>query len=89
MIGRCDEGRRALTLLYIASWLGGCAMIGPDYEPPRRRRQARAVESADPGVETQSGRLRRLVDVFDDPALDALVDSAYRQNLSLQPPGCA
>ncbi len=84
MIGRRDAARRALTLLCLASWLGGCAMIGPDYQPPAAPTASAWIESAEPEIESQSADYGAWWTIFDDPVLDRLVDSAYEQNLSLR-----
>jgi NodT family efflux transporter outer membrane factor (OMF) lipoprotein len=66
-------------------WIGNGFQVGPEYcKPP--------APVADEWIPSAGGKVenRRLVDwwtVFDDPQLDALVETAYGQNLSLRVAG--
>ena len=76
--------RRVALLSAVALTCGGC-MVGPDYVRPDLDMPddwLQDHESAD--VETD---LKQWWILFEDPILDALVEDAYRQNLSLQVAG--
>lgn len=62
--------------------LAGC-MVGPDFEAPTPPLADRFAGSADPSVRTDRQVDERWWGQFGDPALDGLVELAYRQNLTL------
>lgn len=66
--------------------LGGC-MVGPDYRVPDAPVAGAWVESADPGIVTDRQEYRDWWQVFQDPVLDRLIDTAYRQNLDVRQAG--
>lgn len=78
---------RILPLLLLAALTGGC-MVGPDYTKP-------TATVADAWIESNMGELPMTSDVdyaewwrtFDDPVLNALMERAYAQNLSLEVAG--
>src|SRR5262249_38986858 len=61
--------------------------VGPNYERPPVPVARDWIDSSDPRVKKGSEDLSTWWHVFKDPALDSLVDSAYRQNLSLREAG--
>ena len=61
----------------------GC-MVGPDYRRPDAQLAAGWIDQADPHVDQAAAPPTEWWRVLEDPALDALVDLAYAQNLSLQ-----
>jgi len=65
-----------------AVWCAGC-MVGPDYQRPGAA--VNDAWEAPTGGEASSGG--RWWESFDDPALSALVESAYAQNLTLRAAG--
>jgi NodT family efflux transporter outer membrane factor (OMF) lipoprotein len=76
-----------LGLLALASVVTGCAMVGPDYvkpTAPEPREWLEPVKASQTVPPAESGMWWH---VFNDPILDALVETAYRQNLSLQVAG--
>jgi NodT family efflux transporter outer membrane factor (OMF) lipoprotein len=63
--------------------ISGCTTLGPDFEKP----ETDLLESwsqQDKAVQPQPGRQQNWWSLFGDPVLDQLIESAYRQNLSLQ-----
>ncbi|HZR79577.1 MAG TPA: efflux transporter outer membrane subunit [Candidatus Binatia bacterium] len=78
---------RDVALIAAAGLVVGGCMVGPDYRSPRAPVAEGWLYEADPKVVTASAAPDRWWQVFDDPVLDALVDAAYRQNLSLQAAG--
>ncbi|MGD9764026.1 MAG: efflux transporter outer membrane subunit [Candidatus Binatia bacterium] len=71
-----------VVLLAPALWLGGC-LIGPNYEPPSAPVADHWLEAADPAVDTTRQEYAAWWRVFDDPVLEQLIATAYRQNLTL------
>jgi NodT family efflux transporter outer membrane factor (OMF) lipoprotein len=71
----------------VARWLmifalAGC-MVGPDYRPPPTRVASQWNETADPSIAPSRGDYRDWWSAFNDPTLARLVQTAYRQNLTL------
>ena len=72
-------------LLFLAFILGsGCAMVGPDFVPPEAPVAEEWEESEGGILKNESADYNDWWKVFDDPVLDALIETAYQQNLSLQ-----
>jgi len=66
----------------------GCGfMVGPDYEPPAPPLAAQYREPTGGEVTTATTEYRDWWKVFDDPALDALVERAYSGNRTLRAAG--
>lgn len=63
--------------------LGGCTTLGPDFQTPPADIQP-AWQSTGAGVDAAKPLSARWWTVFGDPVLNRLIDTAYRQNLSLQ-----
>jgi len=78
--------RHGAACIAIALLLSGCIKVGPDFTPPQ-------TSVADEWLDTSGSAVDRgEVDqawwkVFGDPVLDELVETAYRQNLTLQAAG--
>jgi len=64
----------------------GC-MIGPDFNRPKVAVSDTWLESGDQRVSTGSAAYRNWWTAFNDPALDRLVEQAYRDNLTLRQAG--
>ena len=76
-----------LLLLALSFLLGGCTMVGPDYVKPTAPAPdewLEPLESVEQGTKTN---LSAWWQAFNDPVLNTLVESAYRQNLTLQVAG--
>lgn len=85
MAGR-NSGAARLVWLGLALLLGGC-MIGPDYATPPAP-QAAGWQDADPAaVDTARAEYRDWWRVFNDPVLQQLIETGYRQNLDLRMAG--
>ena len=67
--------------------LGGCKTVGPDFEKPEADVADTWLNAEDERVDTSSTAYRDWWEVFEDPALSSLIDTAYAQNLSLQVAG--
>ena len=74
-------------LLVLALVIGGCTMVGPDYVKPTAPEPQEWLESTDPKIESKAADFSTWWMGFGDPILNALVESAYQQNLSLQVTG--
>ncbi|HET6182172.1 MAG TPA: efflux transporter outer membrane subunit [Acetobacteraceae bacterium] len=77
---------RPLSAVALVLLLPGC-QVGPDFKPPAAPVAAAWLESGDPRVRTNHQNYERWWTVFNDPALNRLVDLAYHQNLSLMAAG--
>jgi len=62
-------------------------MVGPDYVKPTAPEPQEWLESKDSKVQDKEPDFSSWWTVFNDPTLDALVKSAYQQNLTLQVTG--
>ncbi len=61
--------------------------VGPDFEAPEAPVQDNWLEEGDNGVKADPAELTTWWDVFEDPVLTRLVETAYRQNRTLQSAG--
>lgn len=69
----------------VATVLGGCLFkIGPDYVRPEAATAPQWIDYEDPRILSEEVDLSRWWSVFKDPALDALIDQAVKQNLTLK-----
>jgi NodT family efflux transporter outer membrane factor (OMF) lipoprotein len=67
--------------------LGGCTMVGPDYQQPDAATEADWIDQEDPTLKRSEADLSSWWSVFDDPVLDHLIAEARKQNLDLQAAG--
>ena len=87
--GRINRSRRlsyhvAPMMLCIALLVSGGCMVGPDYETPTVAVPEAWLEARDQQVQTDQTVQIDWWKSFSDPVLDALIEDAYRQNLSLR-----
>ena len=75
------------TLLVAALLLHACTTVGPDFEQPGAPVADNWLEAADNRVDTSTIAYQDWWQVFNDPVLTRLVNTAYRQNLGLQGAG--
>ncbi|MEJ2099432.1 MAG: efflux transporter outer membrane subunit [Desulfobacterales bacterium] len=81
----CAFLRRSVYGLVAAVFLTtGCTMVGPDFVKPQAPVAKQWMESGDPKIKIGVSEYRQWWTVFNDPVLINLVETAYRQNLSLQ-----
>ena len=84
------EGRhkRSAHLIWalLALLLGGC-MIGPDYATPPAPEASQWQDAGSAAVDTTRQEYRDWWEVFNDPVLQSLIETAYRQNLDLRMAG--
>lgn len=75
--------RRALAVL-LAALLGGCAVVGPDYEPPAFPMPAKWSLGKKPAAhDVKVPELSRWWTRMNDPILNALVEEAIANNLDV------
>ncbi|MCX5890501.1 MAG: efflux transporter outer membrane subunit [Deltaproteobacteria bacterium] len=79
-----SRGRICLAWLISALLTAGCAQVGPDYLRPETKVSENWLEAGDQRLKTEDGAYRNWWQVFKDPILDQLVDTAYRENLNLR-----
>ena len=73
-----------LRLIASVLILSGCTMVGPDYVKPTAPEPEKWLESGSPKIKSQQGKFGDWWTVFNDPALDELIQAANQQNLTLQ-----
>jgi outer membrane protein TolC len=76
-----------IILIGLVLLFGGCAMVGPDYVKPTAPEPDKWIEAQDPQIDSKQTDFSRWWTVFNDPVLNTLVETAYRQNLTLQVAG--
>ena len=72
--------------LVLAVCLDGC-LVGPSFQQPASRLEEGWLESEPPSVRTDAGVPPRWWEVFGDPVLVQLVETAYAENLTLRGAG--
>ncbi len=77
-------GALALAGLFLVS---GCKTVGPDFEKPEVPVADTWLDAENEKVDTSSAAYQDWWEVFEDPALSGLIDTAYQQNLNLQVAG--
>ncbi len=86
-VGRRSRVLGKLTLAAAALVLAGCTKLGPEFTRPEAQVNEE-WKAADGRIELQDiSEYTRWWQTFDDTVLDTLIDTAYRQNLSLQSAG--
>ena len=76
--------RWRLAWLAMVLIMSGCTMVGPDFVKPEAPLRDAWTEVEAPGLSAGQTDYSSWWRVFDDPVLDNLIETAYRQNLSLQ-----
>jgi len=77
---------RRAGIFFAVIWLTACATVGPDFKTPQAPIPEQWQEAHDPAY--KAGTIdANWWKVFSDAVLNKLIDTAYRQNLSLQAAG--
>ncbi len=77
----------ALTVLGMALLSAGCVTVGPDFETPEAKLDSDWIDESRSEVNDSAGPDPAWWNVFGDPELNALIERAYAENLSLQAAG--
>jgi NodT family efflux transporter outer membrane factor (OMF) lipoprotein len=72
------------VLLIFALLIAGCFKVGPDFAPPQATVAKDWLDAGEQPVKKDSVEHRDWWKAFNDPALDRLIDAAYRENLNLR-----
>ena len=76
--------RLFLALFVGATLTVGCTKVGPDYSRPETQVSQVWLDAGDKRVKTEPPEYRNWWKAFKDASLDQLIDTAYRENLSLR-----
>lgn len=71
----------------LSQWTQNGYKVGPNYCQPPAATASEWIDSRDPRVKSEERDLGAWWEAFNDPALNSLIDSAYKQNLSLRAAG--
>ncbi len=71
----------------LRQWVHNGFKVGPDYTRPPAPVACEWIDYQDPRVKSQEQDLSEWWHVFNDPALNSLMDTAYQQNLTLRVAG--
>lgn len=74
-------------VLGFAALAAGCAAVGPDFQKPEVETAEAWLQAEDERVDTTRAEYEDWWKVFEDPALDRLIERAYSDNLNLQVAG--
>ncbi|MDJ0907203.1 MAG: efflux transporter outer membrane subunit [Woeseiaceae bacterium] len=77
----------ALLVLGVAAMSAGCVTVGPDFETPEAQLDPDWIEGSNSEVNQSASPDPAWWNVFGDPELNALIERAYEQNLTLQAAG--
>jgi outer membrane protein TolC len=72
---------------HLPEWVHNGFKVGPNYCRPRAPAASEWIDYRDPRVKSEEKPLSEWWRVFNDPALDALIEMAYQQNISLREAG--
>jgi NodT family efflux transporter outer membrane factor (OMF) lipoprotein len=68
----------------LTEWVHNGFKVGPNFQAPPGPVAARWIDAADPRIQSTPDDDGAWWQVFRDPTLDGLIDTAYRQNLDLR-----
>src|SRR5262245_37920408 len=71
----------------LPEWVHNGLKVGPDYAPPPAPVASEWIDAADPRIKSEPAQLAEWWQVFNDPILNHLIDTAYQQNLTLRVAG--
>ena len=74
----------AVLAISILPGLSGCMKVGPDFVRPDTSVSSNWLDEGDKRISSRPADYRSWWHAFNDPVLDRLIDTAYRQNLSLR-----
>jgi NodT family efflux transporter outer membrane factor (OMF) lipoprotein len=77
-------GKPWAILLTCAILSGGCTVVGPDFSPPQAELPTQWSDTGTVVLEEQQADYSQWWQIFHDPVLDTLIETARSQNLTLQ-----
>lgn len=83
LVRRFKAGYPSVMVSCCLLWMGGCAMIGPDYIKPDVPGPSEWIEISNPKIKTEEADFSKWWSVFNDPVLDMLVEKVHSDNLDL------
>jgi NodT family efflux transporter outer membrane factor (OMF) lipoprotein len=78
------SGRGSRLFLVVLFLVAGCIKVGPDFAKPEAALAPNWLEAGDKRVDTSPADYKNWWQVFNDPTLNQLIATAYRQNLTLR-----
>ena len=84
---RLDRIGHRASVAVLAMLAVGCAAVGPDFERPEPDMADNWQQADDERLDTSDVTYAEWWTAFNDPALDRLIEEAYRQNLNLKVAG--
>lgn len=75
------------AVLLLVTGLAGCTVVGPDFETPSTTVNQNWLKADARGLRRDDANYRNWWEVFSDPVLNRLIETAYRQNLDLRAAG--
>jgi NodT family efflux transporter outer membrane factor (OMF) lipoprotein len=75
---------RFAGLILVLAGLAACVKVGPDFVRPDAAVSGNWLDAADDRISNRPVDYRTWWSIFDDPVLNRLIDTAYRENLSLR-----
>jgi len=87
-IGRTGTLCWAMIVAFLFG-VAGCTKVGPDFEPLTAPKSEQWIDQKDGRVKTDEADYTTWWQVFNDPVLNRLIETAYRQNFDLQAAGLA
>jgi len=82
-IGRLGKARNLCLLMMLSLLSSGCA-LGPNFVRPHAKVDTQWLEARDAHIRNEATDLKDWWKVFNDPVLEELIETAYKQNLDLQ-----
>lgn len=79
-----DSALRSAGFGLLALSLGACTQVGPDFEKPDAPLLEGWLEISDDRIAPEGGDQRDWWESFNDPALEALIEHAYKNNPTLE-----
>ena len=73
-----------VAVLWLFAVLSACGTLGPDFVTPEAEVAEEWIDIENEKVSTDQKEYADWWRVFNDPVLDSLIDTAYKQNLTLQ-----
>ena len=75
------------AMILVVGLVSGCTKVGPDYKRPPVEVNQNWLETKDPRLQGSYQDYRTWWKAFNDPTLDRLIETAYRENLNLRVAG--